>query len=243
MGAQAMFQLEEHLREWSNRFSHTESMRQGDVEELECHVRDTVEALTASGLDAQEAFLVAIHRLGDPDALGGEYRKANGHGVWARRAFWMAAGCLLFELLRSLFVMAASLAQVFAILAGAGGTIMSFVSLGVGFTCCGLIATWMIRWHLNNEQASSARARAVLNRNGWVIASGLVLTMLTAKLIQAVSYMVIASTVSIDELGRAAVVQTWSNGLLALLIPSALLVVMLKLHRAIWHPVSLARTS
>ena len=29
----------------------------------------------ASGLDAQEAFLVATHRLGDPDALAGEYRR------------------------------------------------------------------------------------------------------------------------------------------------------------------------
>ncbi len=243
MGAQAMFQLEEHLREWSNHFSQTESMHQGDVAELECHVRDAVEVLVASGLNVKEAFMVATHRLGDPNALGGEYRKVSSHCVWARRAFWMTAGCLLFELLRLLFAMAASLGQVFATLAGASGAEMSFVSLVGGFVCCGLIATWVIRWHLNNEQASTALARAVLNRSGWVIGSGLVLAVLTAKVIQTGSYMVTVRTASIDALGQAALVQAWSNSTLMLLVPSALLVVLLKLHRAIWHPASIVRTS
>ena len=238
-----MFQLEDQLREWSNRFSQTEAMRHSDVEELECHVRDSVEALTASGLDAQEAFLIATHRLGDPDALGGEYRQANCQRVWEKRAFWMAAGCLLFVLLRSLFGMTASLGQVFATLAGANGTQMSFVSLGVGFVFCGLVTTYVIRWHLKNEQASSARARAVLNRNGWVIGSVLVVAVLMAKIVQTGSYVVIARTTSIDELGRAAIVQAWSNGVLVLIVPLVILIVMLKLHRAIWHPASVIRTA
>lgn len=238
-----MFQLEEHLREWSNHFSQTESMCRGDAEELECHLRDSVAALAANGLNEQEAFLVATHRLGEPDSLGQEFRKANGRGIWALRAFWMTAGCLLFELLRSLFAMAASLGQLCASLAGANGTEMSFVSLGVGAVCCGLMATWLIRWHLNNEQVSSARARAVLNLNGLVIGSGLVLAVLAAKLIQTGSYVVIANTVAIEELGRAALIQAWSNGVLVLLVPSALLIIMLKLYRSTWQPVTVASTS
>ena len=220
MGAESMFHLDDQLREWSSHFSQTESMCHGDVEELENHIRDSVEALTSNGLNTEEAFLVATYRLGDSDTLGGEYRKAIGHCVWGRRAFWMAAGCLIFELLRSLFAMVASLGQVLATLAGANGTEMSFVSFGVGLVCCGWIATWAVRWHLNNEHASSARARAVLNWNGWVIGGGLALAVLTAKLIQAVSYMVIVRTSSIDELGRAAEVQMWSSSLLVVLLPA-----------------------
>ncbi len=67
--------------------------------------------------------------------------------------------------------------------------------------------------------------------------------MLTAKLIQTGSYMVIARTASIDELGRAAIVQSWSNGVLVLLVPLVILIIMLKLHRAIWHPASVMRTA
>ncbi len=238
-----MFQLDEQLREWSNRFSQTGSMRRGDVEELENHVRDSVVALTANGLDEQEAFLIATRRLGDQDSLSREFRKINGHGVWARRAFWMTTGCLVFELIRLLFTMVASLGQACASLAGANGIEMSLVSLGAGVACCGLMAAWLVRWHSNSEQDSYARARAVLNLNGFVIGGCLVLAVLTAKLIQTGSYMVIARHTPIEEFGRAAVIQAWSNGVLTLLLPSTLLIVVLKLHREYGSPSNVARTS
>ena len=71
----------------------------------------------------------------------------------------------------------------------------------------------------------------------------LVVAVLMAKIVQTGSYVVIARTTSIDELGRAAIVQAWSNGVLVLIVPLVILIVMLKLHRAIWHPASVIRTA
>ena len=53
-----------------------------DVEELEGHLRDQLVALTEAGLTGDEAFLVAVKRMGSLDALSREFARAHSERLW-----------------------------------------------------------------------------------------------------------------------------------------------------------------
>ena len=52
------------------------------MEELEGHLRDQVAALTEAGLAGDEAFLVAVKRMGSLDALSREFARAHSERLW-----------------------------------------------------------------------------------------------------------------------------------------------------------------
>jgi hypothetical protein len=53
-----------------------------DVDELEAHLRDQMAELDAAGLTADEAFLVAVKRMGDLDALSREFAREHSGRLW-----------------------------------------------------------------------------------------------------------------------------------------------------------------
>jgi hypothetical protein len=53
-----------------------------DVDELEAHLRDQIADLEASGLSDDEAFLVAVKRLGTLDELSREFAAERGGRLW-----------------------------------------------------------------------------------------------------------------------------------------------------------------
>ena len=53
-----------------------------DVAELEDHLREQIAALTDAGLAADEAFLVAVKRMGDLDALSREFAREHSDRLW-----------------------------------------------------------------------------------------------------------------------------------------------------------------
>ncbi|MDQ3974373.1 MAG: permease prefix domain 1-containing protein, partial [Actinomycetota bacterium] len=53
-----------------------------DVDELEAHLRDQMAELNAAGLTADEAFLVAVKRMGDLDTLSREYAREHSGRLW-----------------------------------------------------------------------------------------------------------------------------------------------------------------
>ncbi len=77
----------------------SESFQTTDIEELEDHVRAKMVGLQEKGLTDEEAFWVAIHQVGDPDSLNGEYRKVNLKSIWKKRLFWLFGGYVLFTIL------------------------------------------------------------------------------------------------------------------------------------------------
>ena len=50
--------------------------------ELEDHLREQVAALVDAGLAADEAFLVAVKRMGDLDALSREFAREHSDRLW-----------------------------------------------------------------------------------------------------------------------------------------------------------------
>lgn len=89
-----MFDLNKAIGNWRTSFLQRQTCAKSDIDELESHLREEIDNLTASKLSEQEAFLVAIHRLGDPDSLAGEFAKVNTSILWRQRLFWAGAGLL-----------------------------------------------------------------------------------------------------------------------------------------------------
>ena len=52
------------------------------MEELEGHLRDQLAALTEAGLAGDEAFLVAVKRMGSLDALSREFAREHSERLW-----------------------------------------------------------------------------------------------------------------------------------------------------------------
>ena len=74
--------LEEQITQWREYLRRRQAVHGPDVEELEGHLRDQLAALTESGLAADEAFLVAVKRMGSLDALSREFALAHSERLW-----------------------------------------------------------------------------------------------------------------------------------------------------------------
>jgi hypothetical protein len=74
--------LEEHIAQWRAYLRRHRAMHDPDVEELEGHLRDQLAALTEAGLSGDEAFLVAVKRMGSLDALSREFARTHSERLW-----------------------------------------------------------------------------------------------------------------------------------------------------------------
>src|SRR6185503_11970977 len=74
--------LEEQIAQWRAYVSRRKVLHGPDVEELEGHLRDQLVALIETGLTGDEAFLVAVKRMGSLDALSREFARAHSERLW-----------------------------------------------------------------------------------------------------------------------------------------------------------------
>ncbi len=74
--------LEEQIAQWRAYLRRRRAIHDPDVEELEGHLRDQLAALTKAGLAEDEAFLVAVKRMGSLDALSREFAREHPQRLW-----------------------------------------------------------------------------------------------------------------------------------------------------------------
>ena len=74
--------LDEQIGHWRGYLRRRRAINGSDVEELETHLRDQVGALTRAGLAEDEAFLVAVKRMGSLDALSREFAREHSERLW-----------------------------------------------------------------------------------------------------------------------------------------------------------------
>ncbi len=77
-----MFELESQIRKWKTHLYSAGSIGHADIEELESHLRDSIDDLSARGIDIEEAFLLAVRRLGDIAVIHEEFAKLSTEDVW-----------------------------------------------------------------------------------------------------------------------------------------------------------------
>ena len=74
--------LEQQIAQWRGYLRRRRAINGPDVEELESHLRDQVTGLTDAGLAEDEAFLVAVKRMGSLDALSREFAREHSDRLW-----------------------------------------------------------------------------------------------------------------------------------------------------------------
>jgi hypothetical protein len=74
--------VESQIAEWRAYVARRPAVNGHDVDELEDHLRDQIAELDAAGLAADEAFLVAVKRMGDLDSLSREFAREHSGRLW-----------------------------------------------------------------------------------------------------------------------------------------------------------------
>lgn len=75
-------ELEAQIDRWRGYVQRNRAISPADVDELEDHLREQIADRQATGLDDEEAFLVAIKRLGNLDAVSREFAREHSDRLW-----------------------------------------------------------------------------------------------------------------------------------------------------------------
>jgi hypothetical protein len=76
------YDLEGQIAEWRAYMRRRRELRHTDAEELEDHLRSRITELTESGLRDDEAFLIAVKRMGSLDELSREFAREHSERLW-----------------------------------------------------------------------------------------------------------------------------------------------------------------
>ena len=74
--------VETQIAEWRGYVAKAPAVNGRDVDELETHLRDRIDELAAAGLTEDEAFLVAVKRMGNVDSLSREFAREHSGRLW-----------------------------------------------------------------------------------------------------------------------------------------------------------------
>jgi hypothetical protein len=74
--------LEEQIDQWRGYVLRRRAISAADVDEMEDHLRGQVSDLTAGGLEDDEAFLVAVKRMGNLDEVSREFAREHSERLW-----------------------------------------------------------------------------------------------------------------------------------------------------------------
>lgn len=85
-----MDRLEAEIAEWRSFVEQAATVDAHDIDELEDHLRGQVGDLTAAGLADDEAFLIAVKRMGKLDELSREFAREHSGRLW--RQFVLPSG-------------------------------------------------------------------------------------------------------------------------------------------------------
>ncbi|HET6684713.1 MAG TPA: permease prefix domain 1-containing protein [Gaiella sp.] len=77
-----MESVEPQIAEWRRFVASAPAVNGHDVDELEDHLRHQIAELNAAGLADDEAFLVAVKRMGDVDSVSREFAREHSDRLW-----------------------------------------------------------------------------------------------------------------------------------------------------------------
>ena len=77
-----MESVESQIEEWRAYVARAAGVNGHDVDELEDHLRQQITDLNAAGLADDEAFLIAVKRMGDLDSLSREFAREHSGRLW-----------------------------------------------------------------------------------------------------------------------------------------------------------------
>lgn len=76
------FELESQIGQWRGYVERRGVISAADIEEMEDHLREQISDLSAAGLESDEAFLVAVKRMGNVDGISREFAREHSDRLW-----------------------------------------------------------------------------------------------------------------------------------------------------------------
>jgi hypothetical protein len=73
---------EQLMQQWRTAVRRNKAVDESDAAELEAHLRDAMTDLEGAGLSPDEAFLIAVRRVGTVDALTAEFAREHSDRLW-----------------------------------------------------------------------------------------------------------------------------------------------------------------
>lgn len=136
MGSKSMFELERSIQNWKQTFHPGSSIGTESVQEVEAHLRDSIERLQNIGLSDREAFAVGAHRLGVTADLESEFAKNQPVAAWRSRLAWMFGGYIAISLCYLT-------AQALVAIAGTG---MAYAGINTAYAAPTAVAVKLVAW-------------------------------------------------------------------------------------------------
>jgi len=96
MKQKACFNLEEQIKNWTEKLYTNPSFTESDVEEIKSHLYDSIDSLLEAGLNEEEAFVLAKLRMGNSYEINEAYKEANQPVIQMRRSLLILAGILVY---------------------------------------------------------------------------------------------------------------------------------------------------
>jgi hypothetical protein len=136
--------LETRIGEWRAAVLRGRAVDESDADELEGHLREQVADLETAGLSGDEAFLIAVRRLGQVDQLTAEFAREHGDRLWKQLSFVPKDDIRQPSLLVMLgfAVLAAVILQVARVIAESTGGMFTWVLRNTGLFVLPVLAAY-----------------------------------------------------------------------------------------------------
>jgi hypothetical protein len=102
MENQTAFDLNLAIRGWREDLASSAAFRSENLNELESHLRDSIDRLRTRELTDEETFLIATRRVGNTQRLEQEFGKVNSAAVWFDRCLWILVAVQLWTFISSM---------------------------------------------------------------------------------------------------------------------------------------------
>jgi hypothetical protein len=187
------FDLTAAIQRWRETLSHSPNFRAGDIDELESHLRDSVRELEARGLSAEEAFTIAVRRIGPAPALAAEFGIINGSSIWIDRMLWLLIGWASLSTLQEslrLFGVLAVIGRAYLFSSTASALLLALLWV-LPFVVVTLVLKSLIR-----SDGRVPRTRTRLLNGPWRLSFAFLLVLLLPYLFRLVSFTSLVGRVS-----------------------------------------------
>lgn len=192
MENQTPFDLNKAVQNWRETLAQSPAFQCENLDELESHLRDSIATLQTRDLSTEEAFMVAVKRIGKRGALEQEFGKVNGSAVWLDRFLWMLLGLQAWCVLLSISSFACNILSPlgeglksllnFGAQKMATGVIRDFVTIIFGPLPIAIVLALVLRRLTRKKKGIVILAQKSLNRP-WMLAGGLFVTCAVLRII------------------------------------------------------------
>ena len=85
-------ELDDQIGQWRQYVERSQTITPADIAEMEDHLRGQIDDLTETGLAPDEAFLVAVKRMGSVDDISREFAREHAERLWKQLVLSGASG-------------------------------------------------------------------------------------------------------------------------------------------------------